>query len=121
MSPRPPRRRLVPDYLATGGRAQGDDRISLERLSVLQAATPEEPRELSPGQRRVLDILPEGRSLPLAEVAARLGLPFSIARVLAADLVEAGYLRTRPPIPPAQRPDRDLLEKLINGLHGLKS
>lgn len=120
MSPRPHGRRLVPHYLATGGRAH-DDRVPLERLSVLMAAAPAEPSELSPGQRRVLDILPVGCSLPLAEVAAHLELPFSIARVLAADLVEAGYLRSRPPIPPAQQPDRDILEKLINGLYALKS
>ncbi|MET8682140.1 DUF742 domain-containing protein [Streptomyces sp. NPDC004647] len=120
MSPRPPSRRLVPDYLATGGRA-GDDGSSLERLSVLHAASPEVPTALSAGQRRVLELLPDGCSLPLAEVAVHLGLPFSIARVLAADLVDAGYLRARPPIPAAQQPDQDILEKLINGLNALKS
>lgn len=157
----PPRdsRRLVPAYLATGGRAR-PSRNTLDRLTVLHraadsaadsaagsdsvsaadsasaadsvsaasaagsvsAASAAEgpPSNLRPEERRLLDLLRPG-ALSLAEAAAHLRLPVSVLKVLVADLVDSGHLRTRAPIPDAELPDRQILEKVLDGLRTLKS
>ncbi|WP_326689694.1 MULTISPECIES: DUF742 domain-containing protein [unclassified Streptomyces] len=117
----PPRdsRRLVPAYLATTGRAL-PSRNTLDRLTVLYgAADPAQPG-LRPEEKRMLELLRPG-SLTLAETAARLRLPVSVVKVLVADLVDAGRLRARAPIPDAELPERQILEKVLDGLRTLKS
>lgn len=52
--------------------------------------------------------------LPVAEVAARLGVPLQVARVLIGDLVEVGALSVG--TTPEERPDLDLLERMLEGL-----
>ncbi|HEY2794050.1 MAG TPA: DUF742 domain-containing protein [Micromonosporaceae bacterium] len=57
----------------------------------------------------------------LAELAARLGVPIGVARVLVSDLVEVNLLAVRNTLTEdsslAQR--RDLLERVLDGLHTL--
>lgn len=59
--------------------------------------------------------------LSLAELAARLAVPIGVARVLVGDLVDAGLLAVRNTLSErsslAQR--RDLLERVLDGLHTL--
>ena len=74
---------------------------------------------LRPEERRLLELLRQG-PLSLAEAAAHLRLPVSVLRVLVADLVDAGRLRTRAPVPHADLPDRHILEKVLDGLRTLK-
>jgi hypothetical protein len=50
----------------------------------------------------------------VAEVAARTRLPLGAARVLVSDLVESGHLVAH--IPSDERPDREILERLLSGL-----
>ncbi|GAB2835219.1 DUF742 domain-containing protein [Streptomyces daliensis] len=120
MSP-PPRdsRRLVPAYLATSGRAR-PSRNTLDRLTVLSGSAGTLPGGLRPEERRLLELLLPG-ALSLAETAAHLRLPVSVVRVLAADLVDAGHLQARAPIPDAELPERQILEKVLDGLRTLKS
>ncbi|MGW8374454.1 DUF742 domain-containing protein [Streptomyces sp. ODS28] len=117
----PPRdpRRLVPAYLATSGRAR-PSRNTLDRLTVLHGAVEHAPSGLRPEELRLLDLLRPG-ALTLAETAAHLRLPVSVVRVLAADLVDAGLLRARAPVPDAELPERQILEKVLDGLRTLKS
>ncbi|MCM2413312.1 DUF742 domain-containing protein [Streptomyces sp. RKAG290] len=111
-------RRLVPAYLATTGCAQ-PTRNTLDRLTVLSAAGSRVPEGLVPAQRR-LAVLIHGGALPLAEAAAYLHLPVSVLRVLVADLVDAGHLVARAPIPEAQRPEPQLLERVLSGLRSIR-
>ncbi|RLL67364.1 DUF742 domain-containing protein [Streptomyces sp. Z26] len=133
-----PGRRLVPAYLAAYGRA-GPAR-TLDRLSLLHlAATPDGPPRpgatgpatapavappsaaaLRPEERRLLEVLRPG-ALPLAEAAVHLRLPLSVVRVLVAGLVDAGHLHARPPVPRHLMPEREILEKVLDGLRTLKS
>ncbi|MGW7349778.1 DUF742 domain-containing protein [Streptomyces sp. NPDC054784] len=127
-----PGRRLVPAYLAAYGRA-GPAR-TLDRLSLLHlAATPDGPgpatapavapptaAALRPEERRLLEVLRPG-ALPLAEAAVHLRLPLSVVRVLVAGLVDAGHLHARPPVPRHLMPEREILEKVLDGLRTLKS
>ncbi|MCX5205494.1 DUF742 domain-containing protein [Streptomyces sp. NBC_00237] len=119
MTPRQSNRRLVPAYLATGGRAT-PSRNTLDRLSLLRGSGMPVTSEVRPQEHRVLELLGPG-ALSLAEVAAHLGLPVSVTKVLVADLVDAGRLYARVPIPEAEQFDRQILERVLDGLRSLKS
>ncbi|WP_327681630.1 DUF742 domain-containing protein [Kitasatospora sp. NBC_00458] len=116
-----PRRRMVPAYLATGGRARPGT-AGFERLTVLCAAGTEAPPELAElgaEHGRLWELLRPG-ALTVVEAAAHLRLPVSATVFLAADLVEAGCLRARAPIPRAQQTDRSIVERLLVGLRTLR-
>ncbi|MEU5835373.1 MULTISPECIES: DUF742 domain-containing protein [Streptomyces] len=120
MNPPADNRRLVPAYLATTGRAR-PSRNTLDRLTVLHGASdPATVSGLRPEETRLLELL-RGGALSLAEAAAHLRLPVSVVKVLVADLVDAGRLMARAPIPDAELPERQILEKVLNGLRTLKS
>ncbi|MGW1838752.1 DUF742 domain-containing protein [Streptomyces sp. BBFR2] len=119
MTPRQNGRRLVPAYLATGGRAR-PSRNTLDRLTLLHGVDAPPTSELRPEERRILELLRPG-ALSLAEVAAHLRLPVSVVKVLVADLVDAGRLHARVPIPEAEQFDRQILERVLDGLRSLKS
>ncbi|MGP4007388.1 DUF742 domain-containing protein [Streptomyces sp. 4N124] len=69
------------------------------------------------------DILRRCRDpLSVAELGAHLGLPFNILAVLLADLLEAGRIEARDPIPAhdaGRGPDLALLEEVLSGLERL--
>ena len=111
-------RPLVPAYLSTGGVAR-PGRTHLERLSVLTSTRTPAPAELPAAQLALLDALGEG-SLTVVEAAALLRLPVSAVRVLAAELIDRDLVLARPPIPPAERFDPDLLKRVADGLRALK-
>jgi hypothetical protein len=118
MTGRPGGRPLVPAYLSTGGVARADGH-RLERLSVLFASGEPAPADLPAAQAALLDELHDG-SLTVVEAAALLRLPVSAVRVLAAALIERNLVLARAPIPPAERFDPDLLERVADGLRALK-
>ncbi|AVV46967.1 DUF742 domain-containing protein [Streptomyces sp. ID05-04B] len=118
MTGRPAGRPLVPAYLSTGGVAR-PSRPHLERLSVLARTDAPLPAGLPAAELALLDILEDG-SLAVVEAAALLRLPFSAVRVLAAGLVDRDLVLARPPIPPAERFDPDLLKRVADGLRALK-
>lgn len=117
---------MVPAYLATGGRT-APGRQGLDRLTVLAASGPgtaDDPADgaaadLGPEHHALHDLLRAG-SLTLVEAAAHLRLPVSATGFLAADLVDAGRLHTRTPIPRAQQIDHALVERLLVGLRTLR-
>jgi hypothetical protein len=111
-------RPLVPAYLSTGGTAR-PSRNGLERLSVLTGAPGPPPAGLPAAQYALLDAL-GGRSLTVVESAVLLKLPVSAIRVLAAELTDQGLVSVRPPVPPADLPDPDLLKRVADGLRALK-
>ncbi|MGW4893836.1 DUF742 domain-containing protein [Kitasatospora sp. NPDC004240] len=113
-----PRRRMVPAYLATGGRSR-PSKDSFDRLTVLYAAAAEAPADLGGEHRRLWELLRPG-ALTVVEAAAHLGLPVSATVFLAADLVDAGCLQARSPIPRAQQTDRSVVERLLVGLRALR-
>ncbi|MGW1541964.1 DUF742 domain-containing protein [Streptomyces sp. NPDC002309] len=118
MTRRPGGRPLVPAYLSTGGVAR-PSRSRLERLSVLTGTGEAPPADLPSAQLALLDKLADG-SLTVVEAAALLRLPVSAVRVLAAGLVDRNLALARPPIPPAERFDPDLLKRVADGLRDLK-
>ncbi|MFD7705296.1 DUF742 domain-containing protein [Streptomyces caelestis] len=60
--------------------------------------------------------------LSVAELGAHLGLPFNILAVLLSDLLDAGRIEARDPVPAhvaGRGPDLALLEEVLSGLERL--
>jgi hypothetical protein len=105
-------------YTVTGGRsAAGTHAFDVVTLIV----TEQEP---VPGMQsehaRILRLCK--RPTAVVEVAAELGLPISVVKILLGDLLEAGRITARHPrFSPAQArlPDLDTLKQVLHGLQRL--
>lgn len=108
--------RVVPVYAVTGGRTRaGDHDLPIE--AVVTATEPDGAdgavQHLQPEYRAILDL---ARSpVGLVEVAACLGVPIGVARVLVSDLAEAGHLAVHTP-GYADGPPPQVLARLLDGL-----
>jgi len=108
---------LVRPYVVTGGRAHARGRFDLVSLVVAvgEVSTPSPGPDSSPEKRHLLAMC-RGGALSVAELAAHLGLPSTVTKVLLGDLADAGYITTRAPAPPAHSPDPELLKEVLDGL-----
>jgi hypothetical protein len=52
----------------------------------------------------------------VAEIAAHIGIPLGVARVLVSDLANAGHVRLHRPPATSERPDGQLLRRVLHGL-----
>ncbi|GHB78128.1 MULTISPECIES: DUF742 domain-containing protein [Streptomyces] len=107
-------------YVLTGGRSgPGGSSSSLDVATLITsraAAVPGLQHEHEEILRRCRD------PLSVAELGAHLGLPFNILAVLLADLLDAGRVEARDPIPASNAgrgPDLALLEEVLSGLERL--
>ncbi|MFI6787927.1 DUF742 domain-containing protein [Nonomuraea sp. NPDC050383] len=116
---------LVRPYTITGGRTTPErDDLTLITLVTAISAVPSEAgqelRGMQPEHRTILALC--GRPLAVAEVASALNLPVSVTKILIGDLIEAGQLRSRPPLAFAQAgglPGMTILEAVRDGLRNL--
>jgi hypothetical protein len=102
---------LVRPYALTGGRTHAAvDDLAIETMivAVTDAATGDPGYE----HRRILELCEH--PLSLAEVAALVGIPLGVARVLVADLVVDGAVQVHGGS--RVRPDRALLSRVLDGL-----
>ncbi|MFJ5262577.1 DUF742 domain-containing protein [Streptomyces sp. NPDC088387] len=107
---------LVPLFVITQGRALPPaHEYSHTTLVTAKDDAAAAARTLSPEARQVMDLVAHG-FLSVAEVAGHTRLPLGIVRILLAQMEEGGLLLVRPPIPRAERPDRELLSAVIDGL-----
>ena len=116
----PPRKGdgLVRNYVVTGGRS-APSRNTFDQITLVKLLNRDLSRsELTPEQRRVLDLCLTG-ALSVAELGSHLGLPLSVLRIVLADLMESGHITTQSNLLRAHRPDRDLLEEVLAGLRDL--
>ncbi|MFF0445233.1 DUF742 domain-containing protein [Streptomyces sp. NPDC004609] len=114
---------LVRPYAMTGGRTRpgpGNVRFDLIALVDIAADGPGQAEEslLGPEHRALLELC-RHETQSVAELAADADLPVGVVRVLLGDLLEAGHVRVRRPVPPAQLPDERLLREVIAGLRAL--
>ncbi|MEU6680333.1 DUF742 domain-containing protein [Streptomyces sp. NPDC046853] len=107
-------------YVLTGGRSgPGGPAAGLDVATLIvsrSAPAPGMQHEHEEIVRRCRD------PLSVAELGAHLGLPFNIIAVLLADLLEAGQVDARDPIPastPGHGADLALLEEVLSGLQRL--
>ncbi|EID53534.1 DUF742 domain-containing protein [Saccharomonospora xinjiangensis] len=105
-------------YTITSGRSRGEAAgMDLVTLVVSE-------REPEPGMQseytRILSLCADPTAV--VEVAAELGLPVSVVKILVADLVATGAVTVRHPSAPRaadQLPDPAFLEKVLVGLRNL--
>jgi hypothetical protein len=102
---------LVRPYTVNAGRTQPT--VELDLLSLV-VATGHSPPVMDPEHAKALSLCRAPTSV--AEVAAHLRLPVVVTKVLLADLVDIQAMTTRAPRTAADRTDRVLLEKLLDGL-----
>lgn len=108
--------RVVPMYALTRGRTRTTGRDQpWETLITTTAAGVSALSRLRFEQARILRVC--RRPMLLAEVAAELGVPVGVARVLVSDLYAEGLLVMHiPTFDASGRPRRDVLQRLLLGL-----
>ncbi|WP_405891686.1 DUF742 domain-containing protein [Streptomyces sp. NBC_00133] len=114
---------LVRPYAMTGGRTKpgpGNVRFDLIALVDIAADAPGVAEEslLGPEHRALLSLC-RCETQSVAELAVDADLPVGVVRVLLGDLLEAGHVTVRRPVPPAQLPDERILREVIDGLRAL--
>ncbi|GAA3124263.1 DUF742 domain-containing protein [Planomonospora alba] len=108
---------LIRLYGLTGGRARPAGE-SFDLVAVVTTVhVPLDPVGLVPEHLAVLDLC--RRPTPVADVAAHLGLPVNITRVLLADLRRDGLVAIDRPGPVAQTITEDVYREVLHGLRRL--
>ncbi|UED86833.1 DUF742 domain-containing protein [Streptomyces profundus] len=110
---------LVRPYAMTGGRTRPRYQLAIEAL-VSTTADPMQMQGLLPEHQRICQLCLEVKSV--AEVSALVAIPLGVARILVADLAEAGLVAIHQPGhdgEPGGQPDVTLLERVLSGLRKL--
>jgi hypothetical protein len=108
--------RVVPVYAVTGGRTRSSSGGEMP-VETLVTVTPTGGRaaDLHLEYRATVDLA--ARPISIVEIAATLGVPVGVARVLVTDLVDSGYLAVHlPPSAAGEGPAPEILERLLEGL-----
>jgi hypothetical protein len=103
----------------TGGRTRPRYQLAIEAL-VSTTADPVRLQGLLPEHQRICHLCREIKSV--AEVSALLNIPLGVARILVADLAEAGLVAIHQPGGASDAdgtPDVTLLERVLSGLRKL--
>ncbi|MFE2430811.1 DUF742 domain-containing protein [Streptomyces sp. NPDC059373] len=110
---------LVRPYAMTGGRTRPRYQLAIEAL-VSTTAEPAQLRGQLPEHQRICILCREIKSV--AEISALLSIPLGVARILVADLAEAGLVAIHQPggdEASGGQPDVTLLERVLSGLRKL--
>lgn len=108
--PRSPR---VRPYTMTGGRTRTGATLAVETLVETSAAGGS--RDVPQEQQTICRLCV--RPISVAEVSARVGLPLGVVRVLLHDMAGDGLVVLH--TPSLERPDRALMERVLDGLQRL--
>ncbi|MFB7910291.1 DUF742 domain-containing protein [Kitasatospora sp. NPDC056076] len=111
----------VRPYVITGGRSRPTRAdLAIESLVSALSDPPALPEHvlLNREHRRILGLCHS--LLSVAEVAAHLGLPLGVVKVLVGDLWDLGAVQVLPPVPQAERLPTTLLEEVLVGLRQLR-
>ncbi|MEU8523938.1 DUF742 domain-containing protein [Streptomyces sp. NBC_01216] len=110
---------LVRPYAMTGGRTRPRYQLAIEAL-VSTTADPSRLQGQLPEHQRICRLCFEIKSV--AEISALLSIPLGVARILVADLAEAGLVAIHQPggdEAVGGQPDVTLLERVLSGLRKL--
>ncbi|KMS66839.1 DUF742 domain-containing protein [Streptomyces leeuwenhoekii] len=110
---------LVRPYAMTGGRTRPRYQLAIEAL-VHTTAQPHQMQGQLPEHQRICNLCREIKSV--AEISALLTIPLGVARILVADLAEAGLVAIHQPGGDENaggQPDVTLLERVLSGLRKL--
>jgi hypothetical protein len=106
---------FVPAFVLTGGASLPAEEEFTRTTWVAVTEGGLNARIVVPESRKIRDLLGAG-PLSVHEVTARVKVPLGVGRVLLAQLRDSGVITSRPAIPRAQKPDRALLNDVLNGL-----
>ncbi len=110
--------RLVRPYTLTGGRSANQwTELRIEALVTTVSAS-HAHLSLSPEQRTIAHLC-RHQLQSVAEISALLKLPLGVVRVLVGEMVDQGALDLYQPSHQTDRPDRALLERVLDGLRRL--
>ncbi|MFE3324335.1 DUF742 domain-containing protein [Streptomyces sp. NPDC059176] len=104
--------RLIRPYTVSGGRTRPS--AALDLLSLVMATGTVPQGALAPEHTVALGLCDGPTSV--AEIAAHLGLPAVVTKVLLSDLVDCGAVTARAPRFQEPHTDRSLLEAVLDGL-----
>lgn len=128
---------MVRPYAVTGGRTEPVDGEPLDLLAVVVAVRrpgdasadddglrltqerldQEHSMRLAPEHRRILAVCRQ--RITVADVAADVGLPVGVVRVLLADLIKGGAVMVLRQRPAGEQASNDMLQEILNGLRAL--
>jgi hypothetical protein len=105
-------------YMVTGGRTRprGTRHFDLVDM-VVRGPRAADPASFSPERGRILDLC--RAPVSVAEVAAIIGLPLGVVRVLLDDLLYENLIEIMAAAPRGVVTDPRLLRKVLEGLHAL--
>ena len=108
---------LVRPYSLTSGRTRPAVELAIEAL--IQALPEAGNRHWELGDIEATIFALSKQSPSVAEIAARVGVPIGVARVLVADLVESGHVQIIATLGEDSSVDerRELIERVLSGLH----
>lgn len=107
----------VRPYALTGGRTRAQTEIEIETILVRTAAGDVRADRMAMERGDILRLCATPHSL--AEISAHLHLPLGVARVLAGDLCDEGFLDFNRDHATNGRPSLRLLERVFDGLQAL--
>jgi hypothetical protein len=114
----PPETSGVRPYLLTGGRVRpADTSLEIEAQVLTTPAGRADADRLAFEHRDIVAL--SEQPIAIVEIAARLGLHLGVARVLASDLIETGYLAVRRPDSGIHQ-DKQIIERVIRGLQAIR-
>jgi hypothetical protein len=108
---------LVRPYAMTGGRTRPRYRLEIEAMVAAAHYEAQDLSALSPECQAILEYCRDWRSV--AEISAVLLMPLGVARILIADMAVEGLVRVHQLDHAQGRPDLNLLERVLSGLHKL--
>lgn len=114
-----PRRAVVRPYVLTRGRTSSSlGAFELHAPVLALVATGQLGRHATPEDRKIIELCQTPTSV--AELAARLGTPVGVVRVLVGDLADAQMVQVRQTTEErAEHRDVRLLERLLEGIRAL--
>lgn len=118
-SPQTWSRRYERPYAMIGGRARASAHadLAIEALVSTAARASGSPAVLTPEQRAIVQA---GRGVvSIAEIASLLDVPLMVARVLVGDMADEGLVVVHQRTEPLDRPDLDLLRRVLHGLKAI--
>jgi hypothetical protein len=106
-------------YTVTAGRTRPRGETYFNLIDVFATTGAQSPHNFSAGpeHNRILDLCQ--RPMAVADLAADVGLPLGVVRVLLADLFYTGLIDRIRQAPPCPVTDKRLLQKVLDGLHAL--
>lgn len=110
---------MVRPYSLTSGRTRPAVELAIEALIQVLPDAGNRQYELGNVEAAIVALCAESPSV--AEIAARVGVPLGVARVLVADLVEAGHVRVLATLTEAASDSerRELIGRVLSGLRDI--